>query len=50
MKLVSITLGFLYLFFCLSPILIAGVPKLGASIIPLEEFPISPFEHLKAER
>ena len=31
---------------CLLPILIVGTPKLGASIIPLEEFPIIKFEYL----
>ena len=36
--------------FCLSPILSVGIPKLGTSMIPLEEFPITAFTYLKQEK
>ena len=36
--------------FCLSPIFIVIVFKLGASIIPLEEFPIIIFDNLRQDK
>ena len=36
--------------FCLSPIFIVIVFKLGASIIPLEEFPIIMFDNLRHDK
>ena len=44
-KLVHITDLCMYRPYCLKPILIVGILKKGASITPLEEFPITPAEY-----